>query len=386
MKREIVHINLSHFMVAVHEVLEPFLRGRPSVVGNGSLSRGIVMDVSEEAFRAGIRKGSFIGDAKRRLRDVEIIPPDPALYRKAQLGIFSLCREFSPVVEGHGGGHLFIDASGSSLLHRSVIDFAARVKREIGERLSLHPVAAASSSKLVSKVASRVVKPVGMVVVPVGDEQSFLSPQPISLLPGIGVRLSSLFGSMGVDTVGRLAAFSEADLMPLVGKRGKKLIDLSRGIDNSPVIDSSASPRLSTEKFLEEDTSDRDEICAALFRATEELGMELRMAKLSSAGVSLTLHYADGITGISGRRLTSPIFTDREIYSVVSTVFTTLFKRRVRVKGFTIELGRLGESWRQLDLFTPPKIERERNIQGALDSIRNRFGMESVGFAAGAAV
>jgi DNA polymerase-4 len=83
MERAIIHINVADFAVAVEQVLDRRLVGRPVIIAPEAAARAAVYDMSEEAFQAGVRKHMPLSRALRRCRDARVLPPRPDRYGQA---------------------------------------------------------------------------------------------------------------------------------------------------------------------------------------------------------------------------------------------------------------------------------------------------------------
>jgi DNA polymerase-4 len=70
-----------------------------------------------------------------------------------------------------------------------------------------------AANKLVAKIACSRGKPHGLVVVPQGGEAAYLAPLPITALWGVGEVTAGRLRSLGVETIGDLAAWEEPDLV-----------------------------------------------------------------------------------------------------------------------------------------------------------------------------
>src|SRR5206468_1930723 len=118
-----------------------------------------------------------------------------------------------------------------------------------------------STSKVVAKVASDHRKPAGLTVVPPGGEARFLAPFDVRRLPGIGPKAEERLVAAGVETIGALAALSDADLRPLLpGGVGRALRDRARGIDPRGLELQSERISISVENTFERDLSEREQL------------------------------------------------------------------------------------------------------------------------------
>lgn len=379
MERRVVHLNVAHFMASVEELCDSSLRRRPFVVAPLHRDRAVAFDVSETAFREGVRKGMRIEQIMRDWRGVRILEPRRELYLRAERLLCEIASRFSPLVECAGGGHLFIDITGSTLLFGRPVDCAARIRQEAGERSGLRPVAGLAGNRLVSKIGTRVVKPDGFVVVAPGDERAFLRRQEIDLLPGVGQKLGERMRLLGIREMGELAALPEEDALAFFGRHGRRLVERAGGVDDAPVSPGPAAARaIRGACDFETDSNDAAEMEARLMRLLEELGMRLRGEGLSARRVELVLHYTDSRRAEASTLLPLPSFHDTDFFEAARELLHRSLGRRVRVRKMGAALSLLQNETGQLDLFAPPERLRRESLQHALDRIRRRYGTNAV--------
>src|SRR5438093_3867511 len=113
MERQIPHLRVASFPVAVYQVKDPSLRGRPFVVSAGRGPRAVVLSVSGEARAEGAHPGMTLPEALRWCRRALVLPPDPVLFERADRALAEVLARFSPVVEPARGGRLFADMTGT---------------------------------------------------------------------------------------------------------------------------------------------------------------------------------------------------------------------------------------------------------------------------------
>ena len=120
------------FYASVEQRDNPEFRGKPVVVG-GSSNRGVVAAASYESRAFGIRSAMPMAVAKRRCPQLVQIRPRMAVYRAVSKQVFTVFREFTPVVEGLSLDEAFLDVSGSLKLFGTPVDIASSIKRRIRE-------------------------------------------------------------------------------------------------------------------------------------------------------------------------------------------------------------------------------------------------------------
>ena len=98
-------------------------------------------------------------------------------------------------------------------------------------------------------------------IVPAGTAADFLAPLPVVVLDE---ELASLFGRLGVQTVGEVAALGADRLVERFGARGQWLYALSTGRDPRPVTARTPPPELHREVAFEPPVETADQIAFAL--------------------------------------------------------------------------------------------------------------------------
>jgi DNA polymerase-4 len=383
-ERSIIHLNVADFAVAVERVVDTSLQNRPVIVAPLQAARAAVYDMSEEAYTEGVRKGMLLRQASRLCRTARVLVPRPELYRRAMQAVVAEAREYTPVVE-HGveDGHLFLDLSGTHRLFGAAPDVGWRLRKQVRDKLRIEPIWSLAANKLVSKVASRLVKPVGEYIVAPGEEELFLTPLPLSLLPGIELDERRRLLEFNIRKVGQLASLDRTQLYAVFGQRGDSLYEISHGIDDDLVMGRvHQAPAISSEHIFADDTGDYRELEATVSSLAVQTGMELRAARLAGRRMALCLHYTDGsqtTRQASVRRGRSDDFSLRKLALLALQRAMT---RRVRVRSCRLICDRLCRQSPQLSLFPEPDpadAKREK-LCAALDVVRNRYGRTAVRF------
>jgi DNA polymerase IV len=379
MERQIIHINISYFNAIIEELSDPSLKGEPFVIAPANNARGVVIDLSEKAYSLGMRRGMSLSYLRKRMKGVRIISPGYDSYHTAGEELYKFIFPFSPVVEQVSSGHFYLDVTGTKKLFGSSIDHAVRIKREMSMRFSIDPAAGLSVNRLVSKVGTRVVGPAGFISVMPGDEKSFFHHQDIDLLPGIGKKLHHFISMLGIHEIGELANLSDDYTYAVFGKKGLKLRDFAKGIDYTPVVrDLPGVKKISEKITLASDSNDFDMLNANLFILIENAGLKLRSNNMLAGRIEISVFYSDGIRTDGKSNLAEPSFSDKEFIDAAALLLKKIIIRRVRIRRINFTLTNLFQGNIQLDLFDPPEKKKIETLQKSLDSIRKRFGSDSI--------
>ncbi len=381
-ERSIIHFNIADFAVAVERVVDASMRQRPVVIAPLQAARAVVYDMSEEAFQSGVRKGMQLYQATRLCREAVVLPPRFDLYQRAMQEFLKRVSVFSPRIEyGLADGHLFVDVTGTHRLFGLAPDIGWKVRKDVCGDLGVDPIWTLSSNKLVAKVASRLVKPVGEYIVAAGEEEEFLASLPVSLLPGVSQREMRKLHEFNIARIGQLAGLSRMELMVPFGKRSDFLYEVSRGIDRDRVM---SGPRETApvcyEHHFADDTNDKLQVKMIVKGLAGKAGMELRQRKQAARRIGLKVIYSDGSTTVrqASRRMGSS--NDYVLKDMAILALQRAWTRRTRLRSCYLMCDRLHRQSPQLSLFSTMQDNQrdQKKVLTAMDDIRNRFGDELI--------
>lgn len=382
MERTIIHLNVADFAVAVERTVDIRLRGRPVIIAPEGKARAAVYDMSEEAYRAGVRKGQALPRALRACRDATVVAPHPDRYERAMRAFLNCALPFSPLIESTDiQGHLFVDATGTERLFGAAMDVAWRIRKSARDDLGFDPIWTVAPNKLVAKVASRVVKPTGECLVKAGDERKFLEPLPLQLLPGLEADDLAKLREYRLAKFSQVIAWNVAQLAMIFGARASELYDYVRGIDSSPVLPIGRQPPKIVENHeFPEDTNDVLLIHSALLGLVERTGRILRAQRLAAGRLGVALEHSDGVRVIRQVAPGEATANDFLLFDLAKAALERAWWRRIRIRHLRLLSDRLTFPPSQLDLFEVDDQIRRRQEQlvTALDRIRARFGGNAI--------
>jgi DNA polymerase-4 len=380
--RAIVHLNVADFAVAVERRLSPSLKRRPVIVAPEGGARTVVYDMSQEAYLAGVRKGMALSMAVRRCSDAHVLPPRAERYEQAMAAMLKKALAFSPLIErGRDDGHLFVDATGTHRLFGSPADVAFRLRRQIKADLGLDPIWAVASNKLVAKVATRLVKPAGEYIVSGNAEASFLSPLPVSLIPGIERDDLVRLAEFNLTRACHVTKLGLAHLETAFGTRGRFIYEAVRGIDTSPVLPAGQHPpRVSLGHPFGQDTNDPSVVAAAVYRLVEQAGRRLRQQRLAARRIAVFMDHSDGVRRIRQASVSPASANDLTLFKTAQRALALAWTRRIRLRHIRLMCDRLVFPPAQAALFPEDRRETQKcdDLVSAMDGIRSRFGPDAI--------
>ena len=116
MNRNILHLRVDGFPIAVERLRDSSLKEKPVVVCSRHSPRSLISSASTEARQEGVTEGMALPKALRRCRSLVVLPPDEGLYWKAAGEISGVLEMYSPLVESGPWGRFYVDMSGTRRL------------------------------------------------------------------------------------------------------------------------------------------------------------------------------------------------------------------------------------------------------------------------------
>lgn len=378
--RTVAHLNIADFAVAVERRMDCRLKNHPVIIAPEGSARALVYDMSEEAFQEGVRKRMPLKQAVGCCRKAVIVPPHPDRYEQAMNDIFREVLPYSPLIEtGDVDGHLFIDTTGTGRLFGPPVDMAWRMYRGIKKHLGFAPVWSVAPNKLVSKVATRLVKPDGEYIVAEGEEASFLSPLPLSLLPGLEREDLLKCRELNLGFVHQAAALTLDQLAVPFGRRAGFVFDTLRGIDGSEVLSAGQKPpNIIADHEFGNDTNEVAQVERAVFQLIETIGDELRQRARAARLLILVLDHSDGVRRVRQMNVSPPSSNDFLLFQTARKLLSIAWTRRVRIRHIRVIGDKPVFPPAQMDLFPDPALQKQERLIAALDRIRNRFGRNMI--------
>ncbi|MEA2497978.1 MAG: polymerase [Actinomycetota bacterium] len=381
MREPILHVDMDAFYASVESIKDPSLRGKPIVVG-GQGGRGVVTSASYEARQYGVTSAMPMVRARRLCPHAVYVSNDFASYLEYSKEIRRVFLSFTPLVEPLSLDEAFLDVRGSVKLFGAPIDIARRVKEAIAA-LGLACTVGVAANKFLAKLASAKAKPDGLLVVPADGIEGFLHPLPVTALWGVGARTGEELIRLGLRTVGDLARVPRRTLERAIGEAaGAHLHALANGSDDRPVIPDEYSKSVGSENTFSHDLDSTEQILRETLRLADRTAGRLRAKGLCGRTVTLKVRFSNFNTITRSRTLGAEVNTTAEIYEVARELYLKVDpdRPRIRLLGVSVTGLATGPPQRQMELLTGDRPGWQE-ASDAIDSIRTRFGDDSVGYA-----
>jgi DNA polymerase IV len=373
----VAHVDCDAFYASVEKRDDPGLRDKPLIIGGGV--RGVVSTCCYIARQYGVHSAMPMFQARKLCPDAVIIKPDMQKYVGVSRQVRAMMDALTPLVEPLSIDEAFLDLSGTAALHKAspaevLARFARRVEDEIGITVSV----GLSHNKFLAKIASDLDKPRGFAVIGKAETVTFLAPQPISLIFGVGKVFEATLKRDGFETIGQLQSTPPEDLMRRYGEMGARLARLSRGEDGRAIEIDNEMKTVSSETTFNADISDFESLSAALLSQCERLSERLKAKGIVGNTVTLKLKSAGFRLRTRARHLMIPTQLANMLYE------TGLQLLAREIDGTAFRLIGIGVSGIEpagdsdpVDLLEP-QIARRAAAERAIDRVRTRFGRDAV--------
>lgn len=246
--------------------------------------------------------------AARLAPDAVILPVNFDLYRKFSRVFKDAVRSVSPIVEDIGIDEVYADLTA---LEEDSTEIACRLKAAVFDATGLTCSVGLAPNKLLAKLCSDIQKPNGITTITMDDLPAKIWPLPARRINGIGPKANEKLASLGLTTIGEIAAQEEAWLAEHFGQRyGLWLFRASHGLDDRPVVTHSEPVSMSRETTFERNLHakrDREELGIVLTRLCEQVAADLQRKGYVGRTIGIKLRFDDFMTVTRDLTLPKPI-------------------------------------------------------------------------------
>ena len=387
MKRLIFHVDVNSAFLsweAARRVKagEDDLRLIPSAVGGDREKRtGVILAKSIPAKRYGIKTGEPVASALRKCPQLVLARPDFRLYERSSRAFMDICRAYAPVVEKYSIDECFLDMSGTERVYPDPVATAYEIKNKIRDELGFTVNVGIGSNKLLAKMASDFEKPDRVHTLFDDEVEQKLWGLPIRELFTVGRATAERLERANIKTIGALAHADPKWVRDYLGeKMGEHLYRYANGVDDSPVLaEPERAKGYSNSITLEEDVVNESQAHKILLALADSVTSRMRADGARAYCVAVTVRGNDFRDKSHQRRLDTATDITDEVYAVAKRLFSELWDRRtpLRLMGLALtNISREGEE--QMSLFPDEKKERARRIDRTVDSIRGKFGPDTI--------
>jgi DNA polymerase IV (DinB-like DNA polymerase) len=355
--RILLHVDMDSFFASVEVREDPELSGKPVVIGadpQGGRGRGVVSTCSYEARKLGIHSAMPISTAYRLCPGAVFLPVRYPLYRECSGRIMEILRSHSEKFSQVSIDEAYLDLS-SAGRYETAAERAGAIKQEIRESEGLTCSVGIASGKILAKIASDYRKPDGITVIRPQNAAAFLSGLPVGKIPGIGKKTGDYLRSIGIATIGHLAACDVQELIARFGKWGIAMHQLANGIDQTEITPGRGIRSIGREITFGEDTGDPVVLATSFDALIADVHRRLTAHELRCRTVTVKIRFSGFVTRTRSQSL--PHCTDDPC--AIGTAARNLFVEMaggatIRLIGIRLShFDERGACQRRLDDFGP---------------------------------
>ncbi|MEN6371696.1 MAG: DNA polymerase IV [Armatimonadota bacterium] len=372
--RTIILVDMDAFFASIEQQCNPGLRGKPVLVGGSLTGRSVISAASYEARAYGIHSAMPVMEAIGRCPDAVLVHGNLSKYTDTAHRVFKICGDYTDLMEIYSIDECFLDVTGTAERFGGAWDVARNIKRRIKSELGLTCSIGIAQNKMLSKLASGMGKPDGLMEIKKDDVEALLKDLSVEKLHGIGDKVRVRLARMGITKASELARASRPMLKREFGVFGDVLYWMGNGVDQSPIIPYHSEPDMKSvghSYTMERNTRDLNIVCRHLLRLSEMVGRQLREQHFAGRTVTLVVRYADMHTFSRQRSIPEYIDDGYAIYRAALSILRKQDddKRAIRLVG--VSVSNLVKGACQLDLFADPRV---RSLLKAMDAINDRYG------------
>jgi len=376
--RTIFLLDIDCFFASVEMALRPELRGKPLCVGGHRGDRGIVACPNYEARAYGVKTAMPLRSAEKLLPpEAVFIPGNYRAYGEYSERVMTLLEEFTPDVEQVSVDEAYMDVTGC--LHfwgGDPLRMAAAMQERIWRACGLSVSIGIAANRVCAKIAASLKKPGGLVTVPAGREREFLSPLPVEVIPGVGVRTLPRMHVQGIFTVGDLLERKT----PPRSYVGPSFALIAGGRDATAVHRHGPEKSISRDTTFGRDTADGDMIGSTLYYLVERCCKTMRRQERSAATVTVKVRFADFTTVQKQSTLAVATANEEEIFAAALRLLRTLRRPGAVIRLVGVKVSHLSGGKQEGAQMVLGVVQGERlaALHRRVDALQEKHGYATI--------
>lgn len=384
--RIILHSDCNSFYASVEELYDPPLKRYPvAVSGDPELRQGIILARNQQAKEFGVRTGEAIWEAKQKCPGLITVPPHYDLYM--QMG--KLCRciynRYTDRVEPMGMDECFLDISGCErYLEMTGYEVADKIRRTVREELGITVSIGVSFNKVFAKLGSDIKKPDAVTEITRANYREKVWLLPADSIIGVGRATSKKLASMGVHTLGELAAIPPSIMEAKFGKNGRWLWAAANGLDRGTVALFGYDPPVKSVGHGSNalcDLTNNAEVWAFMLWLSMELAYRMRRDNKKAYGISVSVRENDLDYHTYQKKLSFSTSNDGVIAREAYALFCEKHRWRVPLRSVAIQAIHLvdRDAPEQLDIFSDGTGRARADVlDDTVDMLNRAYGKGTV--------
>ena len=384
MERIILHSDMNNFYASVECLYHPELRGKPvAVAGDPEARHGIVLAKNYPAKACGVQTGDPLWMARQKCPDIVFTPPHYDRYMQFSTAAREIYSEYTDQVEPYGLDECWLDVTGSIALFGDGRAIAGELRRRIRQELGVTASVGVSYNKIFAKLGSDMKKPDATTVITSERFKEIVWPLPVSDLLYVGRATHAKLKRYCIKTIGDLAAADQRFLQRLLGQNGMMLWCFANGLDTSPVSNIGAKSlihSIGNSTTAPRDLVTDEDIKITLYVLCESVSARMREYDFVCDTVQLGVRDNELQSYERQGKLPYPNRTAKALFEKAFELYKRNHLSGKPVRSLSVRACRLSvRENEQLSLMPDvAAIQKQEELESAVDALRNRFGHFSV--------
>lgn len=384
MERVVLHSDLNNFYASVECLYNPKLRGKPvAVVGDPEVRHGIVLAKTYEAKAYGVQTGNPLWMAKQMCPDIIFVEPHYDLYLKYSNMARKIYSEYTDQVEPYGIDECWLDVTGSTHLFGDGKAIADKIRKQIKSELGITVSVGVSYNKIFAKLGSDMKKPDATTVITSKHFKEIVWPLSVSDLLYVGRATHNKLKRCGIYTIGDLAKADQKLLQYILGKNGIMLWMFANGLDTSPVSNIGAKSlikSISNSTTAPRDLITDEDIKITLYVLCESVSSRMREYGFVCKTVQIGIRDNELHSYERQGSLFYPNRTSKALFEKAFELYKQNHTSGKPVRSLSVRACNLSLQENEQLSFLPDisEIQKQEEIENAMDNIRRRFGHFSI--------
>ena len=384
MERIILHSDMNNFYASVECLYHPELRGKPvAVAGDPEARHGIVLAKNYPAKACGVQTGDPLWMARQKCPDIVFTPPHYDRYMQFSTAAREIYSEYTDQVEPYGLDECWLDVTGSIALFGDGRAIADELRRRIRQELGVTASVGVSYNKIFAKLGSDMKKPDATTVITSERFKEIVWPLPVSDLLYVGRATHAKLKRYCIKTIGDLAAADQRFLQRLLGQNGMMLWCFANGLDTSPVSNIGAKSlihSIGNSTTAPRDLVTDEDIKITLYVLCESVSARMREYDFVCDTVQLGVRDNELQSYERQGKLPYPNRAAKALFEKAFELYKRNHLSGKPVRSLSVRACRLSvRENEQLSLMPDvAAIQKQEELESAVDALRNRFGHFSV--------
>ena len=375
-----LYIDFNSYFASVEQQLNPKLRNKPVGIVPVMTDRTCCIAASYEAKKLGIKTGTLVSDAKKICPDIKLVEANHRVYIEFHHKLVETVGTCLPVDQVTSIDEMVCSLMGKEREPQTAVAIALKIKKEIAEKVGEYVKCSIgiAPNKFLSKTATDMQKPDGLVVIEEKDLPQILYSLKTNDLTGVGRRMEVRLRKHGIYTVEQLWNAPKSKLHEVWGGiEGDRMYAQLRGeIVKRPPTHRTT---IGHSHVLPPEQRNKDEAFAVLNRLLQKAAMRTRY-----------LGYAAGAMSVGVRFLGSQRWRDEMNFNHTQNTISLLnalkkMWENYPTENFTplavgITLYKLIEEGDNTPVFFED-YDKIKSLNSAVDKLNKKYGFASAYYA-----